>query len=105
MRTKKMNVSEFIQRAAALKACESGLRLFTGKKGNVIQRIRKMCEIANRRWDILAFGDSNSAHRSALNWFYDYQHDFYDRGISLGFALCHGVEDGFSRYWVEVIHD
>lgn len=100
-----MNVSEFTQRALDLNACESGIRLFMGKKGSVIKRIRKMCEIANRRWDTLTYGDSNGAHRSALNWFYDYQHYFYDRGISLGFALCRGVEDGFSRYWVEVIHD
>ena len=104
MRTKKMNVNEFIQRAIALGACETGLRLFTGKKGNVIQRIRKMCEIANRRWDILNYGESNANHRSALQWFYNHQHDFYDRGISLGLALWR-EEDGYGRFRVEVIHD
>lgn len=107
MRTKKMNVSQFVQRAIDLGACKDGLALFEGKKGNVIKRIRKMCEIANRRWDILNYGESTYSHRDALRWFYINQNDFYDRGISLGFGLLvepHS-EDGYDRFRVEVIHD
>lgn len=89
MRTnRKMTVREFVLRAQALKACQDGLDLFLNKRGTVTQRIKKMCEVANR--------PGINPHWNAMEWFARRQFDFYDRGIRLGFTVYTETRSSYS---------
>lgn len=48
MRTKQISVKEFLKAVKDACACEEGLESFNRKSGSVKQRLRKMCEVANR---------------------------------------------------------
>lgn len=48
MSTSKITVKEFIKRIKASGACGRGVASFMRKSGSVKQRLKKMCEVANR---------------------------------------------------------
>ena len=103
MRIKKLTVKKFIERAIQLDACDEGLALFKNKKGTVIQRIRKMCEIANRTFVYGRRNDGRYNHRSALDWLVTHQTDFDDLGFEL---LDYNITlDGVRIFRVEITND
>lgn len=49
MRTKQISVDQFLEVVRDAGACKEGIASFNRKGGSVKQRLRKMCEVANRR--------------------------------------------------------
>lgn len=49
MRTKQISVDQFLKAVRDAGACKEGIASFNRKGGSVKQRLRKMCEVANRR--------------------------------------------------------
>lgn len=48
MQIKQISVKSFLKAVKDAGACEDGLKSFNRKSGSVKQRLRKMCEVANR---------------------------------------------------------
>lgn len=48
MSTKNPTVREFVKLLKEAGACDKGVASFTRKRGSVKQRLKKMCEVANK---------------------------------------------------------